>query len=1439
MENSKLRRLGKEEFLFLIVICFMLVLQILEKDITPVLPQGRLLTASQQKGTAGAKTYPVDTDSLAEAMAYTIAGVNLDKRNIADAVLMRNEGTDNNQYLTGGNGDGDLVLDGEDHDKDGVTREVNYVSINGNNTVENSLWIFESGGDDKDNTFYIKSVVEGRYLHIYPASKGSIPFGTDADGYKGNYTYLGLENEPQLIYVDTVTNAAAGEVQGAILLYAYPNANSNTRYYVVLPTNDINNDFYGIPRDENSVNEMGHKGLHMIADTYGKLIAGLEGKTFFIAGVNNGSGSRNAGLMTGTTMGNGLESVGVEATIANEMVTNLPENGRGYAAWTFEAAGMSGTYYVKHNVTGQYLNINSDGTVTLSTAKQKIEAVVADLEHNTHNEAVKKNVVNLRAAGSRYYLNLNGNNASNGFISYACPSDTYVANRGNHLVLMEYDVSLLLAGDLGDKVYYVTAVNNVLGTDVEKLPAMSSTGISGGNLLVSRKASGELLDEGYVIEDFGQVDGTDDLGWVFQRTDTPGVYHIMAVNGGNAGKYLRIAKDGLRLEDTPQDIEAIFGSVDENYDYHPYSSPVCLRANVDGIYYYVNLNGNRTDSDFGSYGNADIGDGSNHLALVELQKVNVFLEKIQHLLDNLVATEDEQGNITGYTFSDAAYYGSALPDNANEGQQGAFGGKADPAFVEGYDQAVAYRKEMQMLAREIRREYEKLPVSEQRYIYSYQELDKMPWLWETMEVVPAQEVNATVQLFNYDGRVNESAGGASVELLNKGFKFYHKAQYDYYTAVNAENRHNTNNLGAGNSSSADNDITFSEKLDKNGYPVISGGIVNGTYQRVEDGSMEYLFNDTFRQAEMKNGGGLFQKDEKGYSYYFSNQNGAYYNPEKNRFDLYDTVIRPMYIHGKQPNESNDVYNFLPFNSPYEDAILDPENTIPSNTVGTDYTDVDGNTSENMANSVANTKKSAYLNERTDVWFGMTIDIEFLMPAHGKVTAPDGTEQDMIFEFYGDDDVLVYIDDRLVIDLGGTHSAEFGSINFTTGEVRDSSGKEKSLQSIFGLERETFEDFTFHSLKFFYLERGGNVSYSGIKFNLPELPEYYLAVEKELDFDDSFGEVKPEIPAEQYYTFRVIQADIHGTPIYNEAGEEQSFFKGGIEFEVWKDGSPVLKEDGSVEMGALDENGFFSVKTGYTAMFHKMLYSRANSNCHYYIVREILPENETGQYSKVESVIRTTETKNGIDSAADSSQGSMTVTMVNTATMPLGQLRIQKLAAEGTSIGAEETFEMQIQFGDEVVTGTGTEIIMYPIAIGTKYRVTGTGGSTIKEVEKEGVITLKVDEMATIDGILAGTRYSVQEIFEGTQMYIPAYTGEISDAEGNVEVPAVNGDGVSGEFGNIIEVAVTVENRSKYYTLPETGGKGKNPYILWGSICMLGTILYKYKIKKKGKEERNR
>ena len=134
-------------------------------------------------------------------------------------------------------------------------------------------------------------------------------------------------------------------------------------------------------------------------------------------------------------------------------------------------------------------------------------------------------------------------------------------------------------------------------------------------------------------------------------------------------------------------------------------------------------------------------------------------------------------------------------------------------------------------------------------------------------------------------------------------------------------------------------------------------------------------------------------------------------------------------------------------------------------------------------------------------FGMSMTTEFVQPANGKTNK----NEDMIFEFSGDDDVWVYIDGVLVGDLGGIHEKATLDINFATGEVKvghidGANGTEREIEKTTikakfdaagadttNFSGDTFNSSTKHKLSFFYLERGAGASNMKLKFNLTTLP----------------------------------------------------------------------------------------------------------------------------------------------------------------------------------------------------------------------------------------------------------------------------------------------------------------------------------------------------------------
>lgn len=143
-------------------------------------------------------------------------------------------------------------------------------------------------------------------------------------------------------------------------------------------------------------------------------------------------------------------------------------------------------------------------------------------------------------------------------------------------------------------------------------------------------------------------------------------------------------------------------------------------------------------------------------------------------------------------------------------------------------------------------------------------------------------------------------------------------------------------------------------------------------------------------------------------------------------------------------------------------------------------------------------------------FGMNLGADFYMPKDGKVN-----NQNMVFDFTGDDDVWVFIDDVLVLDLGGIHQALGGSIDFAADKIKydkvQSHGDTPAatITEAFRKAGKKWDSkaYTTHHLSFFYLERGDGGSNCKISFNLPVKPSKAIDIEKEtlgtIDADKQF------------------------------------------------------------------------------------------------------------------------------------------------------------------------------------------------------------------------------------------------------------------------------------------------------------------------------------------------
>lgn len=427
------------------------------------------------------------------------------------------------------------------------------------------------------------------------------------------------------------------------------------------------------------------------------------------------------------------------------------------------------------------------------------------------------------------------------------------------------------------------------------------------------------------------------------------------------------------------------------------------------------------------------------------------------------------------------------------------------------------------------------------------------------------------------------------------------------------------------------------------------------------------------------------------------------------------------------------------------------------------------------------------------WFGMVTTASFSQLKDGKYNS-----KDMVYNFNGDDDMWVFIDDVLVLDLGGVHDAQSGSINFASGKVEWSNnasydnGKIEQYSGSSTIKEQfqkaaeeeetsinpddwkgnTFADYTGHEIKIFYMERGAGASNCKMQFNLPTVPKDSVSITKEVT------NVNEGAYTDVDFDFKLYVQD-------NDAKEGDTNTIKGTDGKIYrlktdhpydlKEGTEIIK----AEQKTNENTGIFTLKHGQTAYFEELATQGQK-----YIVQEVGVNQN--QYDEIK-VNGEAVNENGGNITGEGDDriiqtNPLTVgtdTIVKMQNQCYGEnlhtINITKQIDGGQASG--DTFTAQVTIGGKPYTGA--------------YKIVDKDGNGVssKDSCENGEIQLQASQTIRIADIAAGTSFEVTETNYNKSTYKdPSY----AIAENTATDISTATDKASGkvQFGSHPKITIT-------------------------------------------------
>lgn len=423
--------------------------------------------------------------------------------------------------------------------------------------------------------------------------------------------------------------------------------------------------------------------------------------------------------------------------------------------------------------------------------------------------------------------------------------------------------------------------------------------------------------------------------------------------------------------------------------------------------------------------------------------------------------------------------------------------------------------------------------------------------------------------------------------------------------------------------------------------------------------------------------------------------------------------------------TNDSLTLMYGGSDTSKAILDGKQWFNSGASGYGFFPFNNNTISHTNGDVRND---------LDYGFGMALSVDFTVPENGKID-----NQDVTFTFTGDDDVWIYIDGKLVVDLGGDHKDASCTLNFANKTTNYSTGlNQKAVTSaskaytLAEVMKNSTKN-TVHKLQMFYMERGLIESNLQVEFSFIPV-DNKLTTAKTVNTVNVNDGIKDAVAAADSFTFTNVNNGSSNTG-YSQLGSKEYFY---------------TEKSGSTSSLVSGTNGSYSMKDGSSAVF-----TNITDVGNWLTVSESM-NNSFIKYSS--STYSVTDVKNGVQKGSGNGTSAnflfknevnekhatdYKVDFVNTP--QLSNLDVSKSAfdKDGNPItNVSYDFTVYLSFDG------GATYNQYPL----DYTINGA-----EYTANNGTFALKGGETAVFPNIPVGTKYKIVE--EANSDYTVTSTGE--------------------------------------------------------------------------------